>query len=248
MNTGVIIQARSGSTRLPQKVLLPFWKTLSILDIQIIQLKQYFPNLPICIATTDNEEDHPIIELAKRHDISAFAGDEKNVLNRFIQAAKQEGYDDIIRVCSDNPFISLQLLDELLNSQSDYCTHKVNGTPSMLTHLGIFTEKVSLETLIKSQTICPVKEWLQHVTYFAYQEPSIFKLNWLAVPAVITKMDNLGIRLTIDTQEDFDTAALIFHKLGMEGSQDLNLVLKTFENLDSGTLSKMRDSKIHNKK
>jgi spore coat polysaccharide biosynthesis protein SpsF (cytidylyltransferase family) len=102
---GIIIQARTGSARLPGKTLLPFFEDKSILDIIIENIQNHFQE-KIIIATTQNTQDEKIVEIAKRNKVLWFRGNEENVLKRFIDAAKNFGLNTIIRICGDNPFIS----------------------------------------------------------------------------------------------------------------------------------------------
>ena len=86
MQTGIIVQARTGSTRLPNKVLLPFYEGKGILELTITKLRNN-SKLPIVIATSKNSSDEKIIQLAKKSCVEFFSGSEKNVLERFIDAA-----------------------------------------------------------------------------------------------------------------------------------------------------------------
>ena len=64
MQTGIIVQARTGSTRLPNKVLLPFYKEQCILDIILQKLKTL--NYPVVVATSSHPNDNKIVKAAKK--------------------------------------------------------------------------------------------------------------------------------------------------------------------------------------
>ena len=82
-----IIQARMGSSRLPGKVLKEVCgKPLLWHLVQRLKTSQAIDK--IIIATTDNEADRPILELAQRMGISGFAGSEENVLDRYYRRRK----------------------------------------------------------------------------------------------------------------------------------------------------------------
>lgn len=53
MKDGIIIQARTGSTRLHNKILLPFYGGQRIIDILIGNIKQACADKTIVLATTD---------------------------------------------------------------------------------------------------------------------------------------------------------------------------------------------------
>ena len=86
--TGIIIQARCGSSRLPNKMVLPFYQSQSILSILLSRLKKKITSTPIIVATTTNLKDDLITTICKQHNIPYYRGSENDVLQRFIDAAE----------------------------------------------------------------------------------------------------------------------------------------------------------------
>ena len=201
MQTGIIVQARTGSTRLPNKVLLPFYEGKGILELTITKLRNN-SKLPIVIATSNNSSDEKIIQLAKKCNVEFFVGSEKNVLERFIDAAEHFNFSSIIRVCSDNPFLDMSDLNILSNENEayDYSCFIVNGNPSILSHVGFWAEKVSLKALKKIQKLSKKNQHQEHVTSYVYQYPEKFNINKIETHQMFSKRN---IRLTLDTLEDF---------------------------------------------
>lgn len=66
MKDGIIIQARTGSTRLHNKILLPFYGEQRIIDILIANIKQACPDKCIVLATTNRPQDDVLAETAVR--------------------------------------------------------------------------------------------------------------------------------------------------------------------------------------
>jgi spore coat polysaccharide biosynthesis protein SpsF len=203
-----IIQARSGSKRLPNKIMMPFYNNETILDIQVNGLLQHFPGALIILATTTNKIDDVVVEkYIDNNSLSIYRGEEENVLKRFIGAAKAFGVENIIRVCADNPFLSMDycstMIDEYFKTLPDYCSYKfINGIPAIKSHSGLFAEMVSLKVLerITNETDEPL--YCEHVTNYIYSHPSDFKIDFVPVPVILDEhIDRL--RLTIDTQMDF---------------------------------------------
>ena len=91
----IIIQARMGSSRLPNKVLLKY-KNLSILDILINRLKNTRLIDKIIIATTNKKKDIKIVNYCKKNNIKYFRGSETDVLSRYYLAAKKYKIQNII--------------------------------------------------------------------------------------------------------------------------------------------------------
>ena len=65
MKDGIIIQARTGSTRLHNKILLPFYGGQRIIDILIGNIKQACAGKTIVLATTDRPQDDILAEVAR---------------------------------------------------------------------------------------------------------------------------------------------------------------------------------------
>lgn len=208
------VQARVGSSRLPNKILLPFYNGKSILDLLIKKLKQV-ENTGIIIATTTNSDCDPIEDIAMKSGVLCFRGSEDDVLQRFIDAAEKYHVKQLIRVCSDNPFLDLHGLRDLVqhaytSEQSiDYASFHIHETPSILTHYGFWTEYTTLEALIKAKKYAAGNHYYhEHLTSYLYTYPDKFCIHWLEVPQAITQHPD--IRLTIDTEADFQTAQAIY--------------------------------------
>ena len=86
---GVIIQARVGSTRLPNKVNLPFFQNDTILDIVIKNLlKLVKDKIQIVLSTGENKENNILKNYSDNYNIEFFQGNEINVLDRFIKTSE----------------------------------------------------------------------------------------------------------------------------------------------------------------
>lgn len=214
---GIILQARTGSTRMPEKVIIPFYTGKSILDLLIEKVQKL--DIPAVLATTVNPSDDRICDLAACHDFPVFRGSENDVLNRFIQAAREHKFEKIIRVCADNPFLDLAgmktLIEALEKSDADYLSFQLAGNrPSILTHFGFWTEAVRVDALEKAQQLTHEKLYHEHVTNFIYGNPQLFNVQFIqADPLVFSRTD---IRMTLDTPEDFQIQQQIFATISKE--------------------------------
>lgn len=214
---GIILQARTGSTRMPEKVILPFYEGKSILDLLIEKVQKL--SIPAVLATTVNPADDRICDLAARHDFPVFRGSENDVLDRFIQAAREHSFDKIIRVCADNPFLDLAgiqaLVSEFEKSEADYLSYQLAGNkPSILTHFGFWTEAVRLDALEKAQELTNEKLYHEHVTNFIYGNPEIFNVQFIQADQLV--FSRTDIRMTLDTPEDFKIQQQIFATISKE--------------------------------
>ncbi|WP_312751065.1 cytidylyltransferase domain-containing protein [Epilithonimonas hominis] len=210
---GFIVQARLGSTRLPNKMKMPFYENISIPEIIISKIKERFPKADIILATTINEKDNYFDRLTRNLGIKIFRGSEENVLKRFIDAAEFNNIKKIIRICADNPFLDINELDVLISSidDSEYISFKVNGKPSILTHFGFWAEYITLDALRKIEVSTNESHFKEHVTNYVYSNPDKFKIKFINPMDEVIGREN--IRMTIDTSDDFKNLAFIYKQL-----------------------------------
>lgn len=212
----IIVQARVGSTRLPNKVLTPFCGAQTILEIILGNLSKSRHRWPIIVATTTSKADNAIANLCSKLSVECTRGSEEDVLQRFIDTAKPKGITTIARVCADNPFLSIELLDSLIDHQhqrpnADYVSYFTSsGTPTIKTHWGVFAELVSLNALEKAAQFTSEKLYHEHVTNYIYGNPQCFSIERLMLPTYMDGKEN--IRFTVDTPEDFTTMQSLFTK------------------------------------
>lgn len=216
MSIGIIIQARIGSTRLPNKMVLPFYKEKGILETIIIRLLEANLEVPIIIATSDKEKDNSIEHIALKYQLKIFRGSEQNVLDRYIKAAEKFNIDKIIRICADNPFLDIFDLSQQIKTFKQmnvdylyYCDK--NKTPTIKTNFGFWAEGVSLKALNRINTLTSDKFYQEHVTNYIYTHPDFFKLDYKYIDPLIDSENR--IRLTVDTEKDFRLSKEIFLEL-----------------------------------
>ena len=215
--TGIIVQARLGSTRLPKKMVLPFYENKGVLEIILEKIKNIFSDTyPIIVATTNNPLDNEIEELCKMLSVTCFRGNEEDVLQRFIDTAQENKITKIIRICADNPFIDMGSLKQLIQTfdkeDLDYLSFQTSkGVPTILTHYGFWAEAVSLSALIKVKSLTIENVYYEHVTNYIYTHPNLFKVSFIPIHYEIEKYEN--IRMTLDTKEDFSLLKEIYQKI-----------------------------------
>ena len=213
MSTGIIIQARNNSSRLPNKLNLPFYRGVGILEILIGNISGSISSAPVVLATTTNEADDKLVEIANKMGIDVFRGSEANVLDRFIQTASNYSFEKVIRVCSDNPFLDVGALDFLLRQMEEtdhdyWCYARGDNLPSILTHYGFWAEGVSTLALQKVSSITSENLYLEHVTNYIYSHPDQFDIKYTRIDPYIDQ--ERSIRLTVDTKNDFELAKQIY--------------------------------------
>lgn len=221
----IIIQARTGSSRLPNKTILPFYGGKSILEILVNRLQTAVPDTKVVVATSTNPGDDQIEQLCNKCGFNVYRGDENDVLARFIGSAEEYGADKLIRICADNIFLDVKMLKSLVDhfnaDDSDYTSYSsADGTPMILTHYGLWAlEACKLSALQRVANETDEKQAHEHVTWYLYNHPSEFKVSFIPVESDIQKERRL--RLTIDTEEDFKMMQTIYSRL-IENDLEIN--------------------------
>ena len=203
------IEARMTSTRLPGKVLLPCIGR-PLLELMIERLR-HVPGLDdIVIATTINSSDDPIVELAQKLSVSCWRGSEENVMERVLQAAFNSQADVIVELTGDCPLIDPEIvqycLDEWTIRGVDYLANCIERSYPIGMDTQVFWTKTLADAFSRTQDIND----LEHVSLYIYKHPELYKLlNLLA------KEDHFdpGLRLTLDTSDDYRLINIIFEQL-----------------------------------
>lgn len=224
-NIGIIIQARTGSKRFPNKVLTPFWKSHSILEIITNNLRAI--NQKIVIATSTATGDDLIESFAREKGIDVYRGNENDVLQRFIETAKYFHFNNIIRVCADNPFLDIPSITELIEAaktkETEYIGIKVKDKPGIQTHFGLWAEFVTLEALKKVNQLTNQPLYHEHVTNYIYNNPEKFSIYWIDKTEKFGELEG-RLRFTIDTPADFKNMQKLINKLS---ENDTNSLIST---------------------
>lgn len=239
MKVVVITQARSGSTRLPNKVLKKInGKTL--LQIHVDRIKQSKLVDDIFIATTISKADNQIEELAKELKVNYFRGNENDVLDRFYQTIKDVKPDLIVRLTSDCPLIDPVLIDEVVQQAID---RKLDYYANIMEELfpdGQDIEVFTFKALEKAWNEANLKSDREHVTPYIRNNSS-YKGGTLFTSDNYSINDNYNhVRLTVDEQVDFEVIEKIIIKLGLEASwktyADYYLSNKNIHSLNSNII------------
>ena len=111
--TGIIIQARMGSKRFPNKMVMPL-SGIPIIDWVVRRVKKVKLADKIILATSNQAENDILVNRAIGYGMDIFRGDENDVLGRFTSAATDFELDTILRVCGDNPLSCPEEIDKLI--------------------------------------------------------------------------------------------------------------------------------------
>jgi len=205
-----IVQARTGSKRLPKKILLPVLGK-SLFEHMLSRLKKIDNIDQLCLATTFKKEDDIICRIAKKNKVLVFRGNNKNVLKRFYDCAKKNKSDIIIRVTGDCPLIDIKYINELIDIYSKYKFDYMSNLNFNYLPEGFNSEIFSFSSLKKTFKLAKSKFDREHVTSFMWSNPDLFNFFHYKVNKESNFLKN--VRLTIDYPEDFIVIKKVFENL-----------------------------------
>jgi spore coat polysaccharide biosynthesis protein SpsF len=205
--TVAVIQARMGSTRLPGKVVKPILGQ-PLLARMLERVKRAAKIDAIIVATSVKTEDNEVANLAVAAGVSVFRGAEKDVLDRFYQAAKLAGAKAVVRLTGDCPLQDPAVIDEVVaRFQSRGCdyTSMPRNYPE-----GLDVEIFSFKALERAAAEARLPSEREHVSPYIKNHPEFFKLDeaWTSG----TK-DEASLHWSVDTAADFEFVTKIFEHL-----------------------------------
>lgn len=216
MNADVFILARLGSSRLKEKH-LKLINGKPAIDLLVDRLKTAKKVRNIVVCTTTHASDDKLVDLLQNRGTIFFRGSEKDVLARFLDAAKQFKTDIIVDVEGDKIYTDPFYVDKIITTMENNDVDFVIGSQSQkfdptdhFTH-GIIPAGVRVNALEK---LCRLKKASDTETGYKefFTSQDIFSKKYVN-PEMIPK-NAKKIRLTLDYQEDLDLANLIFKELG----------------------------------
>ena len=204
-----ILQARVSSSRLPGKVLM---KVCGKPMLQhMIERLQRVPSLDgIVVATTGNDTDVPIVELAQRMGVGFFQGSEYDVLLRVLHSARAYDIDVIVEMTGDCPLIDPALVEDCIRGYQVAGVDYVSNVLERTYPRGMDTQVFATEVLADVADRTDDPEDHEHVSIFIYSHPEIYSLKNMPGPPELT---NPGLGLTLDTPEDLELIRRIFEVL-----------------------------------
>lgn len=203
MKIVAIVQARMGSTRLPNKVMKPIGG-IPMIELLLSRLSRSKEVDQIVVATSIDTRNQPLVDHVRKLGYACEQGSENDVLDRYVQAARAHGADVVVRITGDCPLVDPALVDECIRrfktSGVDYfCNNYPPTYPD-----GLDIEVCSFKALEQSwrETDKPFNR--EHVTPYL-RESGLFKT------AVMQHLEDLSmLRWTVDELADFSVIEKVF--------------------------------------
>lgn len=222
----VIIQARTSSHRLKEKVLKKI-NNVEILKILILRLKKVKKIKKIIVATSYQKSDKKIVKLCLKNKIDYFTGPLNNVRKRFELCINKFNLKNVVmRVSADSPFIDIKLINKMIKIQNKKKNYDIvtNVYPrSFPKGQSIEIIKTKLFKKLSLKKMSPNEN--EHVTQYFYKRKKLFKIYNLKNKDNISK-----INLSIDTLNDYLFYKTFFKKRSIYNNVDYKLLVNLKKN------------------
>lgn len=203
MKTVVIVQARMGSTRLPNKVMKPIGGT-PMIELLLSRLARAREVDQIVVATSIDPRNQPLADHVRALGFQCVAGSENDVMARYIQAARACEADVIVRVTGDCPLVDPEVVDEAIRTFRSHAVDYFSNIVPPSYPDGLDTEVFTLSALERAASETSSDYDHEHVTTYL-RESGRFKT------ASMTCEQNLAsLRWTVDDPADLDVIEAVF--------------------------------------
>ena len=214
----IMVQARVGSTRYPEKVLKKILnKEVLFHQTDRIKRSKYGQNL--VIITSIKKQNDILIELCDKKSILTFRGSENDLLDRHYRAAIKYNAKAIVKIPSDCPLIDPKVIDQAIDyfidkyPQYDYVSNLHPASYPDGNDVEIFT----FAALEKAWKGAKRELEREHTTPYIWENQEIFttgNVKWE------TGFDfSTSHRWTLDYEEDYQFIKEVYHALYVKNPQ-----------------------------
>jgi len=198
-----VVQARSGSSRLPNKVLADMGG-MPMLAFQLHRLRPL--GVPVVVATSDLPGDDDVAAVASAAGAEVVRGSEADVLSRFVLALDTHPAEVVVRLTGDcpltDPAIVAAVVDTHRSTGADYTS---NVLPRSYPK-GLDVEVIAPAALREADRLATAGPDREHVTPYLYRHPERYRLanhrsgrdlgeEWWTVDTAIDRVRGLVDRL-----------------------------------------------------
>jgi spore coat polysaccharide biosynthesis protein SpsF len=206
----IVVQARTGSTRLPGKVLMDVGGR-PMIEQQLKRLQRCRRADEIVVATTEKEDDTPVVVIAKAVGTRWFRGSEHDVLSRYLGAAREARADVVVRITADCPLIDPGVTDDViaeLETHADACDYASNVMPRTFPR-GLDSEALFRDALERLARLASTEPEREHVTLAVRERCRHLFLT----RSVVDAEDNSDCRWTVDSPDDLSLIRRLYADL-----------------------------------
>lgn len=246
-NIFCIVEARTGSTRLPNKVLKNLSSKDKVIDFVIQNLiSSKIDKKKIILALPKNKKNNELQRYIKiKFNLNIFRGNEKNVYKRVFDCCKKYKIKNFLRITADNVFLDPILINQAIkfynkNRLKYLSTRTMEHTDKWIDtsdyNEGSSIEIINFENYKKVKKLVCRKDY-EYPTWHLFSNPKFFKLSKFSLineyKKAISKKNLKKIRSTLDTKEDYNFLLKIVNELNLKpGKNNLLKILKNFKKVE----------------
>lgn len=229
LNIVVVVQARTSSSRLPNKVMLPLAGEPLLVRMMERVMASKTPTKFI-VATSTEEEDDEVEELCEDYNYTCFRGSLDNLLERHYLAGLEYKADVVVKIPSDCPLIDPKIIDKVINfyiRNKDKYDFVSNLHPPTYPD-GNDVEVIPMPVLKITCENALMNMELEHTTPYIWERPDEFRIGNVIWE---TGLDySMTYRFTIDYREDYEFIKAVYDELYEDNPQfSLDDILKLLE-------------------
>jgi spore coat polysaccharide biosynthesis protein SpsF len=200
MRIGALVQARTSSRRLPDKVLREVHGK-PLLQYLLERLARV-PSLDVVVvATSTTAGDDRVAALAARLGVACHRGDLDDVAGRLLAAAEGHHLDALVRVSGDSPLLDPHLVARGLALFREGEVELVTNVFPRSFPPGQSVEVVATTALRAAHPAMTAEE-KEHVTLHLYRDPSRYRIRNFRWEVPVD-----GLRMVVDDPSDLDACA-----------------------------------------
>lgn len=207
-----VVQARTGSSRLPNKVLFPLaGRPLLVRLVERVQAARLAGT--VVVATTTDPADRAIAAWCREADIPVYAGHPDDLLDRHLQAGRLHAATAVVKIPSDVPLIDPAVVDRVIGA---YLADPAGVDFVSNLHPPTYPDGQDVEVMAMPALERAWREATrdferEHTTPFFWENPDRFRLK--NVRWETGRDYSMSHRWTIDYPEDYEFIHAVFAAL-----------------------------------
>lgn len=213
--TVAIVQARMGSTRLPEKVLMNIGEEPMLWHVH--ERASHASLLDeVVIATSTEPADDAVAAFCAERGIQCVRGSETDVLDRYYQTAVEMDADTVVRLTADCPFLSPAVVDRVVREYEASNCEYVSNTFEYTHPDGLDVEVFDMETLEIAWEEATEPSDREHVTPYIKEADRFDSKNVeniVDMSAYEFVDENTILRWTVDYSEDMEFIREVYDRL-----------------------------------
>jgi glutamate-1-semialdehyde 2,1-aminomutase len=203
MKIVALVQARMGSTRLPNKV-MKLIGGIPMIELLLERLSKSNELDQIVVATSVDKRNQPLVSHIRKLGYACEQGSENDVLDRYVEAAKAHNADVVVRITGDCPLVDPELVDECIRGfKAAGVDYYSNANPPSYPD-GLDVEVFSYKALEKAAKEAQEPFEREHVT------PYLRKSAFFSIASMEHLEDLSLLRWTVDDPVDFVVIESVF--------------------------------------